>query len=93
MDKTHRVIWKLKKKICLGTWKEKKKSCQQKTGDERKKLGYWRCYRRNRYLSQRGKKSPYPKHQEILDTMERPHLKIIRIEEGEESQVKGTKYF
>jgi hypothetical protein len=40
--------------------------------------------------SAEGKKLLIQKIQEIQDTMRRPNLRIIGIEEGEDSQVKGS---
>lgn len=45
-------------------------------------------------IKSKKKKNPGQKNiQKIWDTVEQPNLKIIDIEEAEETQVKGTKIF
>jgi hypothetical protein len=65
---------------------------QQNTRDRRKNLRCRRYHRKHWHNSERKckkQKAPNPKHPEIQDTMRRPNLRIIGIEESEDSQRKG----
>ena len=56
-------------------------------------LRFWRRYRENKCSDQRKQqiwKFSSQNIQEIWDTIKKPYLRIIGIEEGEELQIKGT---
>jgi hypothetical protein len=68
------------------------KNYQENTRDRRENLSSRRYNTRHRHSSQgkyKNQKAPITNIQEIQDIMERLNLRIIGIEEGEDSQVKG----